>query len=330
LGYHSDQTPLSVTRGDLRAFNDVPSNLRLQQQWFWIGRQADGRAGPDWGFRFDVMYGTDAQKTQSFGNPRASTPGYGAWDASLDHGIYGWAMPQFYGELADDEWTLIFGHFFTPVGYEVVTAPDNFFYSHSLTMFNSEPRTHTGALSTFRPYGNPAGLELYAGYTLGWDTGFAQDLGGSNFVGGFSVRPFSSMTLAYLATVGNLGARSGGGSGYTHSIVADVAVTPRLTYVLQSDYVDYEDRTGTGLGDDQIGLNQYLLYALNQCWGIGGRGEWWKSDGQSFYEVTGGLNYRPFVNFVVRPELRYDWTPGGTAAGSSNQTTLAIDAVLTY
>ncbi|TWT32375.1 hypothetical protein KOR34_41380 [Posidoniimonas corsicana] len=324
LGYHTDQTPRSTSFGDLRAFNDVPSGIRWQQQWFWIGREADGRHGPDWGFRFDLMYGTDAQKTQAFGNPRADTPGFGSWDASLDHGIYGWAIPQLYGQLAADEWSLIFGHFFTPVGYEVVTAPDNFFYSHSLTMFNSEPFTHTGALATYQPYGNPWGLEVYLGYTLGWDTGFDQTDGGSTFVGGFSARPLSSVTLAYVATAGNLGARSGGGSGYTHSIVADVAVTPRLTYVLQSDYVNYDDLTGTGLNDNQIGLNNYLLYALNCRWGVGARAEWWKTDGTSYYETTLGLNYRPLEGFVMRPELRFDRAPG------SDQTSFAVDAILTY
>ncbi|TWT85295.1 hypothetical protein Pla123a_01020 [Posidoniimonas polymericola] len=324
LGYHTDQTPLSVTRGDLGAFNDVPGGIRLQQQWFWIGRDADGSCGPDLGFRFDLMYGTDAQKTQAFGNPGAGTPGFGSWDASLDHGYYGWAMPQLYGELADGDWSLIFGHFFTPVGYEVVTAPDNFFYSHSLTMFNSEPFTHTGALATYRPTHHPNDLEVHAGYTLGWDTGFEQTNDGSTFVGGLSVRPLQSVTLAYLATAGNLGARSGGGSGYTHSIVADVAVTPRLTYVLQSDYVDYDDLTGTGLGDDQIGVNQYLLYGISRCWGVGARAEWWKTDGTSFYETTVGLNYRPLDGLVMRPELRFDRAP------NRDETSLAIDAILVY
>lgn len=36
---------------------------------------------------------------------------------------------------------------FTMVGFDVVGAPDNFFYSHSFTMYNSEPFTHTGVLN---------------------------------------------------------------------------------------------------------------------------------------------------------------------------------------
>ena len=68
---------------------------------------------------------------------------------TFDNGIYGWAMPQAYGEVGYGDWSVKVGHFFTPVGYEVVPATGNFFYSHSLTLFNSEPFTHTGVLGTY-------------------------------------------------------------------------------------------------------------------------------------------------------------------------------------
>ena len=95
------------------------------------------------GFRADLMYGQDADDTQAFGNPP------GTWDYlnGFDEGAgYGWAIPQLYGEVALGEHvTVKAGHFYTLVGYEVVTAPDNFFFSHAMTMFNSEPFTHTGS-----------------------------------------------------------------------------------------------------------------------------------------------------------------------------------------
>jgi len=62
FGYHDQQTPLSTARGDLRAFNDVPKTVNLQQQWFYMGKEADGSRGWDWGFRADILYGTDAQR----------------------------------------------------------------------------------------------------------------------------------------------------------------------------------------------------------------------------------------------------------------------------
>ena len=47
------------------------------------------------------------------------------------------------------------GDFFTMVGYEVVAAPEDFFYSHAYTVYNAEPFTHTGVLATFDGPGGP-------------------------------------------------------------------------------------------------------------------------------------------------------------------------------
>ncbi len=79
-----------------------------------------------------------------------------------------------------DSLTVKAGHFFTIVGYETVQAPDNFFYSQSRMMFNSEPFTHTGFL------GNNVGAsaQLYGGWTLGWDTGFSDTKDSAAVFGG--------------------------------------------------------------------------------------------------------------------------------------------------
>lgn len=353
LGFHTQQTPLSNNFNDLLAFNDVSDQLNLHQQWMFFERVADGSRGPDWGFRFDILYGTDAQKTQAFGNDEA------LWDDSLgfDYREYGWALPQAYLELATGDWSVIAGHFFTLVGYEVVAAPDNFFYSHAYTQFNSEPFTHTGVLSTYSGFEN---LELYGGWTAGWDTGFDQynrnGTRGSSFLGGFSASLMEDVALTYICTFGDLGARSDGQfyvdqatnpgdfaaaagvqdrGAYSHSIVVDVAMSDRFNYVFQSDLV----AVGDGVGHDQVGVNQYLFYTLNDCLALGSRLEWWRSDSQDFHEITFGLNYRPHANVVLRPEVRYDWTPvndgfGESPAGSGvfrdDVTTFGMDCVITY
>ena len=335
LGYHSDTTRLSNSFGDLLAFNDVPDGLRWHQQWLYFEKVAEAPpCGADWGFRFDIMYGTDAQKTQAFGN---DSP---VWDASagFDRGIYGWAMPQAYLELAMGDWNVIAGHFFTLVGYEVVTAPDNFFYSHSYTMFNSEPFTHTGVLAT---YSGMDDVDFYAGWTAGWDTGFDQALGGSNFLGGFSTNLTDDVAFTYILTAGNFGLRSAGNSGYSHSLVFDTTLSENLNYVLQSDLVDYND-AGVGFGH-QVGVNQYLFYTLNDCWAAGTRIEWWKSNGvagpgnsQSFWGITYGLNYKPHANIVIRPEVRHNFTSGDVAYANANggvdfdQTVFGIDGIFTF
>lgn len=311
-------------------FNSHPDRLNLHQGYVYAQKAANGEAGLDWGFRTDVVYGVDAQDTQAFGNHP------GSWDYlnGFNHGIYGWALPQAYGELAVCDLSVKVGHFYTPVGYEVVTSPDNFFYSHAFTMYNSEPFTHTGALGTYNASDK---LTLYAGWTAGWDTGFDMYSNGNNFLGGFGYSLTDNIAMTYITCFGDLGWR---GEGYNHSLVFDVTVTEKLNYVLQSDLVlsdGFWDVTSDTFYADQrnddVGVNQYLIYQLNDCWAVGGRLEWWKRDGSSLWEATAGLNWKPQANFVLRPEIRYNWGSGLTnniAADFDAGTIFGIDGIFTF
>jgi hypothetical protein len=324
FGYHSEHTPLSfpgIGPGTLFSFNDYPGKLNAHQVSAYVEKEAEGEGYWDFGFRADLMYGTDAQKTQAFGGNPAS------WDNPWDHGFtHGWAVPQLYVTADRDDLTITAGHFYTLIGYEVVTAPDNFFYSHALTMFNSEPFTHTGVLAAYNPYGGDT--TYYGGWTMGWDTAFEAVNGGSNFLGGVSTSVAENVTATYILTLGDMGAR---GQGYSHSVVIDWEINDRWEYVCQSDLVwlDAEVGVNDGFGNDQVGVNQYLFYTVNDCVKAGVRGEWWKTDGFSRYAVTAGVNVRPHANLVVRPEVRYDW--GADPLGVfTNEGIFAIDAVLTF
>jgi Putative beta-barrel porin-2, OmpL-like. bbp2 len=312
MGYHSETTGLSANEGDLLDFNDVPDNVNLQQMWMYLEKATEADAcSADWGYRVDAVYGTDAQKTQAFGNPPGGANADG-WDNDWDHGVYGWALPQAYAEVAFGDWKVKGGHFFTPIGYEVVPATGNFFYSHALTMFNSEPFTHTGVLGTY------SGIEdytIYTGWVLGWDTGYDQFGNGNAFLGGATRSMYDGdLTLTYLCTIGNLGFRSNDEFGYSHSIVGIANLSEDYQYVLQHDLVAADGLLGLDQDNFDVGVNQYLFRTLNDCWKIGGRFEWWSTDqltpGEniSFFEITGGINYRPHANVIVRPEIRYDFT----------------------
>lgn len=333
VGFHGENTLLTPVAGvapvpaTAGSFNNRRGKISLHQQYLYIGKEADGSRGWDIGGRADFMYGIDAQDTQSFGNAGAKFDN----GAAFDHGIYGWAIPQLYGEVAINDLSVKIGHFYTLVGYETVTAPDNFFYSHSLTQYNSEPFTHTGVLGTYSGFEN---MTLYGGWTLGWDTGFDQNLSGNSLLGGFSVGLGDSVTVTYINTYGNFGARDGGQSdSYSHSIVADVQLTDDLNYVVQSDVVgiDFIAATGAAVGNDQVGVNQYLFYQWNDIVTLGSRIEWWKSDGRSFANYTSGANIKLLDNMVLRPEFRTDWSPGTVVAGQSyDETIFGVDAILTY
>ncbi len=326
FGYHDSFTPLSTpgTRGQGFAFNDVPKDVNLQQQYFYIGKEADGSHGLGLGFRADFMYGTDAQKTQSFGNPGAQFDN----SAAFDHGIYGWAIPQLYGEVAIGDLSVIVGKFYTPVGYEAVPATANFFYSRSLTSFNTEPFTHTGVLSTYTGF---EGITFYNGWTLGWDSGFSNSQSGSNYIGGFAVDLTDDINLTYISTYGNFGAIGNrSDDDYMHSVVIDVQLTDRAEYVFQSDYRRIKGAPGgvnAVAGVQEIfGINQYLFYDYNDYVRFGSRIEWWRNDGVSNYEYTSGVNIKLLDNLVLRPELRKDWVP----ATGFDQDMVGVDAILTY
>jgi len=320
MGYHSAENDLFFDRED---------KIQLHQAWVFAEKLAT--CDSPFGFRADMMYGVDADDTQAFGN----NPGEWDYLNGFDHGAYGWAIPQLYGEVAlGENVTVKAGHFYTLVGYEVVTAPDNFFYSHAMTMFNSEPFTHTGVLATATLSDNLTG---YAGWTLGWDTGFDQldGAGGSSWLGGLSYTINDSASITYISTAGNFGWR--GDDAYSHSIVFDTALTDNLNYVAQSDLVRVDST-----GEDNVGLNQYLLYSVNDCLGFGTRVEWWKGDvltgyaphggvlpaagSLSYYAATFGANIRPSANVVIRPEVRFDWSP----AADYDESYFGVDAIFTF
>ncbi len=310
-------------------FNSHPGRVNLHQGYVYMQKTANGENGLDWGFRTDLVYGVDGLDTQAFGN----NPGNWDFRNGFDHGSYGWALPQAYVELATCDLSVKVGHFYTPVGYEVVTAPDNFFYSHAFTMNNSEPFTHTGALGT---YSATDKLTLYAGWTAGWDTGFDMYSQGNSFLGGFGYSLTDNIAMTYITSFGDLGWR---GDGYNHSLVFDVSVTEKLNYVLQSDLVLSDgywnvdaDTFQAGQRDD-VGVNQYLIYQLNDCWAVGGRLEWWKRDGSSLWEATAGVNWKPQANFVLRPEIRYNWGDGLTnniATDFDDGFIFGIDGIVTF
>ena len=142
--------------------------------------------------------------------------------------------------------------------------------------------------------------------------------------------------MTYITCFGDLGWR---GEGYNHSLVFDVSVTEKLNYVLQSDLVLSDgawnvttDVFTPEVGDD-VGVNQYLIYQLNDCWAVGGRLEWWKRDGSSLWEATAGVNWKPLPNFVLRPELRYNWGDGlanNIAADFDDGFIFGIDGIVTF
>jgi hypothetical protein len=320
VGYNNHFDPLSQTRGDLLSYNDVPGNAELHQAWIYAERTPNTKECCwDWGFRGDLVYGTDAQKAQAFGNPPGPPRG---WDNEWDHGVYGWAIPQAYASVAYGDLTVSAGHMFTKNGYEVIPATGNFFFTHSLSFFNSEPFTHTGVMGEYKASDD---LTLVAGWLLGWDTGFDRFEDGSMWHGGFRYNLTDDIKVSYISCAGDFGNR--GKEAYMQTLLLDVTLCKKLNYVLQSDYMRIDKAAdGTPLGDDDISIVQYLFYTYNDCLKFGVRGEWWKNDGQSHHVITYGVNYRPHANLIIRPEMKHHWSP----ATDIREDVFGVDAIVTF
>jgi hypothetical protein len=87
------------------------------------------------------------------------------------------------------------------------------------------------------------------------------------------------------------------------------------------------------------GFSNYLIYAINDCWGFGIRYEYFEDLdaavvpgvglggvatsypstasvlGSKYNDVTLGLNWKPNKNVVMRTEVRWDWASNGPGAG---------------
>jgi hypothetical protein len=222
----------------------------------------------DIGGRIDYVYGIDGPDTQCFGDHSWD---YG-WNSSPS---YGSAIPQLYAEVAYRNLKVKVGHFYTPIGYEVVPATGNFFYSHSYTFYYGEPFTHTGFLATYK-FGDK--LSGSAGWSNGWDSGFGDNNHGSMFLGGLTLTASDKLTIAWYMCSGYWGdglAFQGANinDAFMNSLVFTYLLTERWTYIFQTDYGTNYNRPDTNAW---YGINQYLLYKLNDCWSFGGRIEWFR------------------------------------------------------
>lgn len=342
----------------------------MMNQLYLVGERTldteDGGWG--WGARVDLLYGTDSWTTtargldaylynqvDNFGTPRWGSNRY-----------YALTLPQLYAEVGRGDVSVLIGHFYTPLGYDVVPAVGNFFYSHSYAFFYGTPNTHTGVLATWEP---EEGVRLTSGITNGWD----------NFTDGVPTvanptYPGASSNLAYLGSFtfasddGKQFLAIAVSSGNEYTPVVDPTTAPgsvlvgnrsmittywinefaeRWTYVIegssawQFNAFTGMESTGQPPGLAQwYGICQYLYRGLTDTLSAGGRLEWFRDNNGSriayparnaianatpyaagfagnFWGATLGLNWMPSPNWILRPEVRYDWySPSAYGTGA--------------
>lgn len=327
-------------------FNDRANDF-LGNQLYLIGERRVNTDGDriDLGFRVDALYGSDAFFTQAFGLDQT---------IFTQSPLYNLALPQIYGEVflpVMDGLSIKGGHFYTIIGYEVVTTPDNFFTTLPYTFQYGEPFTHTGVLSSLTVNDK---LTVYNGVVEGWDNWWDNNNAWS-YLGGVSYQVFekTNVTLTFITgpeqdtkNIGFTGIRKPGGSvGRTmYSLVVQQELTEKLKYVIQHDHgwqASSPGDAGLGVGPtpraEWYGINQYLFYDINDKFAVGARGEWFRDDDgvrvavfrsgsannpgalgpANYYALSLGANYRPTSCFTIRPELRWDWQDADANAGTT-------------
>ena len=280
-------------------FGDRQAELQINQVNVFIQRAVatEGKAW-DFGGRFDFMFGSDSIFTQAYGVPafdvNTGQPlNRGAWDLNLlgshDNRFYDIALPQAYVEAyvpIGNGLNVKAGHFYTPIGYETVPAPDNFFYTHAYTMQYGEPFTHTGVMGNYAIDGNWSvmGGVVTGSATGGWDGNFDKQLGNwSGLMGATWTSTDKNTSFNASGTYGGTSEHSSN-AWALYSLVLKHNITDKFHMVLQHDH-GYADQVVTSTsaineghaGDAEwYGINTHWTYDVLDNLAAGVRLEWFQ------------------------------------------------------
>lgn len=333
------------------ATNDRDGEYQMNQLWLFMDK-ATGTHGScwTWGGRVDMMYGTDFRYGVSNG-----------LETRIDNldSYYGLVVPQAYGAVGNDRWTIIAGHYAGILNYEQIPAPANFFYSHSYAMGYAVPLLVTGVQTTYKFDSN---WSATGGFNRGWMQ-WEDNNESLDFMGGVAwVGDNKRDRLAFNVDSGAQD-DAGDNNRFVYSLIYQHDFTCRFTYALEH-VLGHEQNGDVRNGNDAewYGLTQYLYYTLSPTWKAGLRAEWFRDDDGArvagvghqsighgwaggpgfagdFFEISAGLNWQPTANLLVRPELRWDWYSGTPdLAGelpfddgtSDKQFLLGTDVILTF
>lgn len=305
----------------------------------------------DFGFKADLMYGTDARYTHYLGMFNYSINDWGQFTP-----IELWAiahLPWIFSGGID----IRVGQYVTLLGAETIDPTTNYFYSHSY-IFNFGPFQHTGIMTI--SHVDPM-VDVYAGVDTGLNTTFGNRVGDNNsaiaFMGGIGLNLLDG-NLTILAathigpenpdtpdTIAACNCNPNTALRYMNGITAVWKVTSDLTLITDLQYLRDD-----GFQASAYGIAQYLIYSINDWLKVGGRVEIWRDNNNFFaaaypgnfdlvnlqmgfpntaifgpapttyFEFTGGFNITPKVpdglpfikSLTIRPEARIDASLNGT------------------
>lgn len=334
-------------------WTDRSNEYQLNQFWLTLERTTDTSKN-DWdlGGRIDAFWGTNARLVTASGLETNQFGGGPAKGINPGNGIYGWAFPNLYAELAIKKLKIRAGRFVSPIGYFTADTTQNFFNTIPYTYQWGEPFTHTGVNMIYQASDN---LAVSGGIIRGWD-----NFDNSNpFPGLLATWAYTFQDKSNLAQVIVLSREPNFNFSYTQryyqSLVYTKPINDDWTYVGQSDFGTQKDPFGAGKAAHWYGLNQYLYRKINDRLTFGFNFEWWRDEqgyrvgnflpsnfpsgissnqrgwgidnaniqngyNGNFFQVTFGPKWHPTgsPNFFVRPNMRFDWYQGGVRSDLGN------------
>ena len=334
IGANNWGTPFNGTI----TFDDRNWQLMMNQLYLVNEKLLDTSGGGwDWGGRVDLLYGTDYTYTTAAGLDAYNFDAVNAyfiprWGSNK---YYGLAMPQLYAELGYNDLAVKFGHFYTPIGYEVVPAVGNFFYTICDTFQYGEPFTHTGMLATWKANDQ---LSILAGVVNGWDnwnsgTSLALPVNANynnnaGFLGGVQMKSSDeAQSLSIMSYSGNMmngiyaGPNAGSAINANRSYLSTVYVnklSDKLTYVFQNDngwqfglqdgmYTPTSGQGNNGLAQ-WYGLVNYLFYNFSDTLIGGMRFEYFRdNNGFRVFNPLRNLNWPANATYVNGPYQGNFW-----------------------
>ena len=343
-----------------RLFDDRANEPLLNQVVINFERALAPQPGEfDWGFKLQLMYGSDARFIHSLGlfDDTASTS---IVQPDLVEAYFNLHFPI----ISDGGLDLKLGKFVTLEGAETIDPRTNFFYSHTYIFNFGIPFNHTGALATFHA---TKWLDLYSGITRGVNTSLDDNNDNVSFQGGVGLNLLDGkLTVLATTSIGPETPNNNHDQRYLNDITVTAKITDKFTSITDLNYARDEV-----IDAQAYGIAQYFTYAINSWLTAGIRGEIFR-DNKGFYvvsfadshdpmralegeptidprtvgggrttygAVTLGVNIKPPVpkpaaSLVIRPELRFDRALNGTRpfndSSGRNQFTASIDVIITF
>jgi putative OmpL-like beta-barrel porin-2 len=284
-------------------FTDRSNSFRMNQLMLTAEKDLNPAAtGLDWGFKAQLLYGTDARITHYFGVwDHATNSPYQFDITELNGQVH---LPEFFSGGVDVK----AGMYSTPIGYEVIDATGNFFYTHSYIFNYGIPLKHTGVQTVSHINSM---FDVWAGVDSGVNAWLPTRGGDNNgspaLLFGLGVNnPIPNLTVLALA---HLGPENGyvKGNSFTYVNGAGVAQDPnhhaRQIYDIVTSYKVNDQLTVANelnyIRDDLFrasaeGAAFYGIYAWNDQMSFGARAEVFRDD-QGFF-VSTPLASTAFVN----------------------------------